>query len=160
MADPVINTNETPAAGTQTETPVSDFNSKIVLGILNSITLTPDGAEKTDSFDPDAEPDGPGVVTCEVTKLEQLNPGVPDFFASVSVLGQTFASTDPNKAIIRTLFADVMRSVMSMTAASLTTTTGLTVDGILPISNAAIREGADRFMFTVDFKIAVGNLSF
>ena len=133
----------------------TDVSAGIVNDILNGITLTQDGAVKTDSFDPDNAPDG--VVTCEVTKLEQLNPGVPDFYVSVSVIGQTFASTDPDKKIIRKLFADVMRSVMAMTTA---TFTSVTVDGILPISNAAIREGSDRFMFTVDFRLAVGNLTF
>ena len=132
----------------------------IVFGILNSLTLTAPGVNKTDSFDPTSEPDGNGVVTCEITRFEQINPGLSDFFVHVSVIGQTFASVDTSKTIIRTTFADVMRSVLAFTPSILAAATGVTVDGILQISNAAVREDADHFMFIVDFGIVVGNLSF
>lgn len=148
----------------ESSTPASTSSSgvmkNIVSGILNSLTLTAQGVNKTDSFDPTSVPVGNGEVTCEITRFEQINPGLPDFFIHLSILGMTFASVDTAKTVIRTAFADVMRSVLAFTPSSLTTATGVTVDGILQISNAAIREDADRFMFVVDFKLAVGNLAF
>lgn len=147
-------------SSTPASTSPSGVMKNIVSGILNSLTLTAQGASTTDSFDPTSGPDGHGKVTCEITRFEQINPGLPDFFIHLSVIGQTFASEDTTKTVIRTMFADVMRSVLAFTPSSLTTATGVTVDGILPISNAAIREGENYFMFTVDFRIAVGNLTF
>ena len=149
-----------PEESTPASTSSSGVMKNIVSGILNSLTITGQGVDVTDSFDPTSRPDGSGAVTCEITRFEQINPGLPDFFVHLSILGMTFASVDTSKTVIRTTFADVMRSVLAFTPASLTTATGVTVDGILQISNAAIREDADRFMFTVDFKIAVGNLTF
>lgn len=144
----------------ESSTPASGVMKNIVSGILNSLTITAQGVIKTDSFDPTSEPDGNGEVTCEITRFEQIKPGLSDFFVYVSVIGHTFASVDTSKTIIRTTFADVMRSVLAFYPSTLAAATGVTVDGIRQISNAAVRENADHFMFTVDFSIAVGNLSF
>jgi len=143
---------------------IVSVESQIVRGFLNALDITTAGVVKTDSFNPEAEPDGRGAVTVEITKKEQANPGLPDWFFSVSVIGMTFASEDPNKEIIRKLFGDVCRSVRNWTPAILSRflsgLTVVTVAGILPVTNAAIREGSDRFMFTCDFKIAVTDLLF
>lgn len=143
---------------------VSSIEKQIVRGFLNALDITVEGVVKTDSFNPDTEPDGKGAVTVEITKKEQANPGLPDWFLSVSVIGMTFATEDPDKEIVRTLFGDVCRSVRSwkpsILSGFLSGDFNVNVAGILPVTNAAIREGADRFMFTCDFKIAVTDLVF
>ena len=137
-----------------------DVISKLVKGILDSITLTQEGTCKMDSYDPDSIVTGTGAITCIAGGLQQKNPGVADFDVTFSIVGLTFSSTDADKKIIRGLFCDVMRSVMGFTAASLTTASGVTVDGIYPIQNAVIQAGSDKFLMNVDFKLALGELSF
>ena len=142
-----------------TATP-TNFEEKLITGLLNSVTLTSYGVEKTASYSPGDVIDGAGVLVCEITNREQRYPGVPVYFLSVSLLGMTFVSVDPDQSIIREVFDDTLKSVQGWTAAALTTATGLTVDGILPITTAAIRGSADRYTFSVDFQLAMSNVQF
>ena len=60
------------------------------------------------------------------------------------------------------MFDDVLAAYSSLTSTTLASCVpaGAKVLGILPVTNAAIREGADEFQFTVDFKIVVTDLNF
>ncbi len=137
----------------------STFTRDIVAGILARIVLRDATIVKTDSFLAADAVGGAGVLTAEVTKVEQPNPGLPDYFVSVSVLGQTFASCDADKSIIRAMFDDAMKSVTELTVANCNAAPALVsrseVQGLFPVSSAAIRENPERYMFTIDFRIAV-----
>lgn len=140
----------------------STFTRDIVAGILARITLRDTSVVKTDSFLDAQAVEGSGVLTAEVTKVEQPTFGLPDYFVSVSVLGQTFASVDADKAIIRGMFDDAMKSVTSLTIEGCNSSGTLPpllprgeVQGFFPVSNAAIREDPEHYMFTIDFRLAV-----
>jgi hypothetical protein len=76
-------------------------------------------------------------------------------------MGMTFASEDPTKEIIRSLFCTVCNVVQNTwTASSLSTATGATIAGILPISQGALQETEDRFTFTVDFRLVLTDFTF
>lgn len=141
---------------------VPTFTGDIVSGFLARIALRDSSVVKTDSFLADAAVEGSGVLTAEVTKVEQPTPGLPDYFVSVSVLGQTLASVDADKAIIRGMFDDAMKSVTNLTVENCNSSgtlppllSGGEVQGFFPVSNAAIREGGEKYMFTIDAKLAV-----
>lgn len=134
--------------------------SKLITGLLNAVTLTTYGVQKSATYNPDDVIDGNGILVCEITNREQAYPNQPVYLVSVSLMGMTFASVDPDQSIIRQMFDDTMKSVQGWTAATLTTTVGLTIDGILQITTAAIRGSADRYSFTVDFRLAMSNVTF
>lgn len=134
--------------------------SKLITGLLNAVTLTTYGVQKSATYNPDDVIDGSGILVCEITNREQAYPNQPVYWVSVSLMGMTFASSDPDQSVIEQMFADTMKSVQGWTASSLTTTVGLTIDGILQITTAAIRGSADRFSFTIDFRLAMSNVTF
>lgn len=138
----------------------TNFETKLITGLLNAVTLTSYGIQKTAAYDPAEVIDGEGVLVCEITNREQRYPGVPVWFLSVSLLGMTFASVDPDQSTIRQMFDDTLKSVQGWTASTLSTTVGMTIDGILPVTTAAIRGSADRFSFSVDFQLAMSNVTF
>ena len=100
------------------------------------------------------------MLLAELTNREQPYPGQPIWFISVSLLGLTFASDDPRQEIIRQMYTDTLKSVQGWTPAGLSSTVGLTIDGILPVTTAAIRGSADRFTFAIDFRLAMSGVSF
>lgn len=156
---------DTPPTGEQTEQPATEprqtFHRTFVRGLLDLITLRNENVVKTDSFDEATVQTG-GELTCEITRIEQANPGLPDYFLHVSILGRTFASEDGTKEVIRGMFDDVLAAYSTFTSVTLASCVpaGAKVLGVLPVTNAAIREGAEEFVFTVDFKIVVSELNF
>lgn len=137
-----------------------NFEEKLITGLLNSVTLTSYGVQKTAAYSPGDVIDGAGVLVCEITNREQRYPGGTVWFLSVSLLGMTYASVDPDRAVIRQIFDDTLKSVQGWTAATLTETVGLKIDGILPVTTAAIRGSEDSFTFSVDFQLAMSDVTF
>ena len=138
----------------------SNFETTLINGMLTSVNLTSYGVQKTAAYNPDDVIDGAGVLVCEITNREQRYPGVPVWFLSVSIMGMTFDSVDPDQTIIREVFDDTLKSVQGWTASTLSASVGLTIDGILPVTTAAIRGSADRYTFSVDFQLAMSNVTF
>ena len=141
--------------------PRQTFHRTFVRGLLDLVTLRNESVVKTDSFDAGNVQTG-AALTVEITKIEQANPGLPDYFLHVSILGRSFVSEDPDKEIVRGMFDDVLAAYSTFTSVTLApcVPAGAKVLGILPVTNAAIREGAEEYMFTVDFKIVVSELNF
>ena len=146
---------------------------RLIRAVLDQIDLPyGDGVVKVDSYDPEAVPEGDGVITAEITKVEEPNPGLPDYFVSVSVLGFTFVSVDPDKRIVRHLFDVVLNDVSRLIAASRTPKArrrqrfedhlplGARLAGVREITNAAVREGEDKTLFTVDFQLVITDWRF
>lgn len=140
--------------------PEFSIEKQMIQGLLDSLTLTDENIVKTDSFSPENTLDGAGVVTAEITRMENANPGLPDYFAYVSILGMTFASVDTSKETVRNLYDDVLRSYSAWTPETLSENLGVNVVGIQPITNSAIREGENRYAFTIDFKLVIVDLNF
>lgn len=138
---------------------ITNHETALLTGLLNAVTVDY-GIQKATFYDPNMEIDGAGVLVCEITNREQAYPNLPIYFVSVSLLGMTFASVDFDQSTIRKMFDDTMKSVQGWTAATLTATVGLTIDGILPITTAAIRGNGDRFTFSVDFRLAMSSVTF
>lgn len=137
------------------------FHRTFVRGVLDLVTLRNTSVVKTDSFDDTHVVTG-AELTAEITRVEQANPGLPDYFIHVSILGRTAVAEDTTKETVRGMFDDVLAAYSSLTSTTLASCVpaGAKVLGILPVTNAAIREGADEFQFTVDFKIVVTDLNF
>ena len=133
---------------------------KLIDGLLGAVALSDTGIEKRPFYDPENPVSGAGVLVCELTNREQPYPGQPIYFVSVSLLGLTFASDDPQQSVIRQMYTDTLKSVQGWTAAGLTTSVGLKIDGILPVTAAAIRGNADRYTFAIDFRLAMSDVSF
>ncbi len=145
----------------------SSVHKRIVEALLDAIDVRyGNGIVKVDCYDPEKITDGRGVITAEVTKVEQCNPGLPDYFVSISVLGLTFSSEDPDKELIRSLFDDAMTALRRLEGETarrnfdLHLPAGARLVGVLPVTNAAIREGEDRHMFTIDRRLVFSDLAF
>lgn len=152
---------ETPTQDQQQSAAPSSFHRNFVRELLGLVTLRNESVVKTDSFAVANVATG-AELTCEITKIEQANPGLPDYFLHVSILGRSFASEDPDKEVVRGMFDDALAAYRTFTSVTLAPCipAGAKVLGVLPVTNAAIREGAEEYMFTVDFKIVVTDLIF
>lgn len=153
---------DTPTQEQQQQTAApSSFHRNFVRGLLDLVTLRDATVVKTDSFDVSNVATG-AELTAEITRIEQANPGLPDYFLHVSILGRSFVSEDPDKEVVRGMFDDVLAAYSTFTSVTLASCVpaGAKVLGVLPVTNAAIREGAEEYMFTVDFRIVVSELNF
>ncbi|MBR0422954.1 MAG: hypothetical protein IJI85_10320 [Clostridia bacterium] len=138
----------------------ANYETKLLEGLLSSVTLSDTGVEKRTFYDPAIPISGRGVLIVLLTDREQPYPGQPIWFVSVSVRGVTFPSVDTEQSIIRQMYTDALKSVQGWMAAGLTTAVGLKIDGILPVTTAAIRGSADRYTFAIDFRLAMSDVSF
>ena len=138
----------------------TNHETTLINGLLTAVNLTTYGVQKSATYDPEHGIDGSGVLCCSITGRDQAYPGQPIYFVSVSFTGMTFVSVDPDQAIIRQIYDDTMKSVQGWTAATLTTTVGLTIDGILPITVAAIRGSEDKYRFDINFRLAMSGVAF
>lgn len=138
----------------------STFQSLLIAAILDRLPLD-DNIVKTASWS-DETLVGTGTVTAEVTKWEQASPNISAWVATVSVLGMTFPSEDPDKSIIQTIHENCLRSCAAFTPGHFVGALpdGAVVAGILPVGHSEIRESEDQFMFTVDFGLAITNTPF
>ena len=137
-----------------------NVEKRLIDGLLSAVSLSDTGIEKRPFYDPETPVSGDGVFICELTNRQQAYPGQPIWFVSVSLLGLTFISDDPQQSIIRQMYTDALRSVQGWTAAGLTTAVGLKIDGILPITTAAIRGTDKDYRFAIDFRLAMSDVSF
>lgn len=137
-----------------------NYETKLLEGLLSAIPLSDTGVEKRTFYDQENPVSGRGVLIVTLTNRDQPYPGLPIWFVSVSVRGVTFPSVDTEQSIIRQMYTDALKSVQGWTAEGLTTAVGLKIDGILPVTSAAIRGDADRFTFAVDFRLAMSGVSF
>lgn len=137
-----------------------NHEKRLIEGLLSAIALSDTGIEKRPFYDPENPVSGRGVLIVLLNNREQPYPGQPIWFVSVSVRGVTFPSVDPEQAIIRQMYTDALKSVQGWTPAALSSTVGLKIDGILPVTTAAIRGSADRYTFAIDFRLAMSGVSF
>ena len=139
----------------QQTTPQQTFFKTLISTILSKITLTGSGITKADSW-PDTAMEGDGFLVAEITEMEQPNPGLPDWFFSISVTGKTFASEDPDKEKIRKMFSETLMSISQLRTTDFTT--GCV--GILQISQAAPRSSDEENTFSIDFKLVFTDITF
>ena len=138
----------------------TNHETTLINGLLTAVNLTSYGVQKSATYDQEHEIDGAGVLCCSITGRQQAYPNQPIYFVSVRLTGMTFVSMDPDQAIIRQIYDDAMKSVQGWTAATLTTTVGLTIDGILPITAAPIWGEEDRYRFSIDLSLAMSGVTF
>ena len=151
-----------PEENSQTQNPTQPpVMQQIIAGLLSHLTVDSSVAV-IDSFDESQIPDGSGAVTANITSVEQMNVGLPDYSLAVAFYGMTYASVDPDKSIIRSIFGSVMRSIQNFTPSGLAdiVPAGAAVVGILPVTSAVIEENEDSFTFNINFKIVVTDLNF
>lgn len=133
---------------------------KVLCGyILEHLVLTGD-IVRVDSFTA-ASMVGTGTVTCEIGNWLQAAPGAKAWMCNISVLGMTFASEDADKSIIRRCHEDVIASISALSKTFPGyVLEGAAIAGVTPVTNSALRENEDQFMFTVDFGLAITNTPF
>ena len=137
---------------------------KIISGVLELIQLSGSDVEKVISFDPDAEITGKGVVTADLVlaPAHADAPDLPDYEITLSVRGMTYMSEDPKQEIIQTVFEDCLHSLSGVSVDSVQHffPDESTVFAVFPSGERRIESGIDDFMFTLNYKIVVGNLLF
>ncbi|MBQ7695574.1 MAG: hypothetical protein IJT50_10665, partial [Lentisphaeria bacterium] len=82
----------------------ANYETKLLEGLLSSVTLSDTGVEKRTFYDPAIPISGRGVLIVLLTDREQPYPGQPIWFVSVSVRGVTFPSVDTEQSIIRQMY--------------------------------------------------------
>lgn len=141
---------ETPATGNQT------FFKTLTTTVLNKIALTGPGITKTDSWDGNTLMDGDGVLVAEILDVEQANPGLNDYFITISLVGMTQVSTDTDQEIIRKMFAETLNSVCALQKSDFPSG----CCGILQTGKATPRSDDDRRTFSLEFKLVFTDITF
>jgi hypothetical protein len=123
---------------------------------LDLVTLSNPDVVKTTSFDLETAQNGAGAFVAAITGVTQANQGLPDYFVYVTVMGQMLVECDPDKSLIRQLYADTLASVQRWTPASVTAALGwdspAAVLGIINIRSAVQLDGAAR-VFRIDLTL-------
>ena len=139
-------------------------HKRIISGLLELIQLSSSDVKKVDSFDPGSEITGKGVVTAELifVPAHPEVPSYPDYEISVAVKGMTYMSEDPQQQIIRSMFEDIIISLAGVTPERVQNffPAESTVFAFFPVGERKIDNGIDDFVFTLNYKIIVGNLLF
>lgn len=95
--------------------------------LLDKLTVT--DAAKVTVYDPEQIQDGTGVVTTEIGRVEPVNPGLPDYRVTISIMGETFTADDPDREKFQTLAEECIRSVEAWTPEVLTAAAGESIVG-------------------------------
>ena len=139
-------------------------HENIVSGMLDLITLSDENIIKTESFDPETELTGKGVLTLDIAFIPAHPgaPAIPNYEINVVIRGMTYMSEDPEKRIIRKMFEETVRSLSVVKPDNLQAffPSDSTVFVMLPTGEAKIEEGISEFIFALNYKIIVGNLLF
>ena len=93
------------------------FDESKLLYLLQ--TSLPD-VEKVAAFDLSQYVNPGGTIAVSVSGMDVANQGLPDYWVQVTVMGQTLVECDPDKSIIRQLYADALGSVQGWTPANVT----------------------------------------
>ena len=130
------------------------FDESKLLYLLN--TSLPD-VEKVAAFDLTENVNPGGTLAVSVSGMDVANQGLPDYWVYVTVMGQTLVECDPDKTVIRQLYADALNSVQNWTPESVTAAlewdSPAAVCGIINIRSAVQLDGAAR-IFRIDLTLA------
>ena len=130
------------------------FDESKLLSILS--TSLPD-VEKIAAYDLSQSVNPGGTLAVSISGMDVANQGLPDYWVYVTIMGQTLVECDPDKSIIRQLYADTLGSVQNWTPASVTAAlewdSPAAVVGIINIRSAVQLDGASR-IFRIDLTLA------
>lgn len=116
---------------------------------------------KTASFDLESPVKPEGTLVIETTGIEVANLGCPDYFVNISLLGMTYVECDPDKAIMRKMFADVMTAVQAWTPELVTQAFGFEYParcvGIINI-NSTISSDKSMHVFRLDVRLVLSDV--
>lgn len=136
------------------------FDESKLLSILS--TSLPD-VEKIAAYDLSQSVNPSGTIGVSVSGMDVANQGLPDYWVYVTIMGQTLVECDPDKSIIRQLYADALASVQNWTPESVTNALGWSspaaVVGIINIRSAVQLDGATR-IFRIDLTLATADTDF
>jgi hypothetical protein len=124
--------------------------------LLDILSTSLSGVEKIASYDLSQAVNPGGTLAVSVSGIDNANQGLPDYFVYVTVMGQMLVECDPDKSLIRQLYADTLASVQHWTPASVTAALGwdspAAVLGIINIRSAVQLDGAAR-VFRIDLTL-------
>ena len=116
---------------------------------------------KTASFDLESPVKPEGTLVIETTGVEVANLGCPDYFVNISLFGMTYVECDPDKAIMRKMFADVMTAVQAWTPELVTQAFGFEYParcvGIINI-NSTISSDKSMHVFRLDVRLVLSDV--
>jgi hypothetical protein len=125
--------------------------------LLDILSTSLSGVEKIASYDLSQAVNPAGTLAVSVSGIDNANQGLPDYFVYVTVMGQMLVECDPDKSLIRQLYADTLASVQRWTPASVTAAlewdSPAAVVGIINIRSAVQMDGATR-IFRIDLTLA------
>ena len=125
--------------------------------LLDKLTVT--DAAKVPVYDPEQIQDGTGVVTAEIGRIEPMNPGLPDYRVTVSVMGQTFTADDPDREKFQTLAEECLRSIEAWTPAELAAAAGEAIVGKLLKGMDNSCDGNES-RFKIDLELIISDWNF
>jgi len=119
-------------------------------------TTLPD-VEKLAAYDLSQCVNPGGTLAVSISGMDVANQGLPDYWVYVNVTGQTLVECDPDKSIIRQMYADALAAVQNWTPANVTAAlewdSPAAVVGIINIRSAVQLDGACR-IFRIDLTLA------
>ena len=125
--------------------------------LLNILATTVSGVEKIAAYDLSKCVNPSGTLAVSVSGMDVANQGLPDYWVYVTIMGQTLVECDPDKNVIRQLYADTLNSVQNWTPESVTSAlewdSPAAVLGIINIRSAVQLDGASR-VFRIDLTLA------
>lgn len=102
-------------------------HQNLINAILDNLEVK--DAEKVPVYDPDNIQKGSGVVTAEIGRVEPVNPGLPDYRVTLSIMGETFTADDPDREKFYSLAEECIRSVEAWTPEVLAAAAGESIVG-------------------------------
>jgi len=118
---------------------------------------------KTASFDLDSAVRPEGTLVIETTSVEVANQGLPDYFVSMSLLGMTYVECDPDKQIMRKMFADCLTAVQAWTPELVSNAFGFVSParccGIIGITST-LSSDKSMHVFRIDFRLVLTDVDF
>lgn len=131
--------------------------------LLSILSTSLSGVEKIAAYDLSQSVNPGGTLAVSISGMDVANQGLPDYWVYVTIMGQTLVECDPDKSIIRQLYADTLGSVQNWTPASVTTalewSSPAAVVGIINIRSAVQLDGASR-VFRIDLTLATVETDF
>lgn len=124
--------------------------------LLNILSTTVSDVEKIAAYDLSKCVNPSGTLAVSVSGMDVANQGLPDYFVYITIMGQTLVECDPDKYVIRQLYADTLTSVQDWTPSNVTSAleweSPAAVVGIINTRSAVQLDGASR-VFRIDLTL-------
>lgn len=116
---------------------------------------------KTAYFDLEKHVNPSGTLVISTTAVNVANPGLPDYFVDISLLGCTYIECDPDKETIRKMHSDVLTAVQAWTPGLVSGAFGLVAParccGVINITSS-LSSDKSKNAFRLDVRLVMTDL--